>query len=166
MGEELDKVKQISNPRWAGFFDIDDNGSLDILVSTESDNEIESERIATIDSFYNNFLHDAYTLKAVMTNGYSEDDYSSVYHSANFKITITELDTSKHELAGAQQPHSTYINLETPYVHFGLGRTNNYVEDFYSSAPLVNTAKTRMWSPIIPNSFLIVIPSLKGANDW
>lgn len=54
-----------------------------------------------------------------------------------------------------QNVNCPFNQICLPYVHIGLGKINNYVEDF-----LIGINKpdnwTKSWSPIIPNSQLIV----------
>mmetsp|Transcript_38872 Transcript_38872/g.34546 ORF Transcript_38872/g.34546 Transcript_38872/m.34546 type:complete len:108 (+) Transcript_38872:1680-2003(+) len=47
------------------------------------------------------------------------------------------------------------------YIYVGLGRTNNYIEDFTIGIPALydnEPYRTSSWTPIIPNSQLIVNP--------
>ena len=47
---------------------------------------------------------------------------------AFLKVSVTE--TSYKMRIGAQMPQSAYTPLDLPYIFIGLGRTNNYVENF------------------------------------
>ena len=72
-------------------------------------------------------------------------------------FTVTELDMTPVQIHSTQLPQTAYFSLQTPYCLYGLGRTNSYVEQFYVNIPsLAHSAK--MWTPIIPNSYLIVSP--------
>ena len=42
----------------------------------------------------------------------------------------TKLTDEKKVMAGSQLVQSTYNALLQPYVHFGVGRSNNYIESF------------------------------------
>jgi integrin alpha FG-GAP repeat containing protein 1 len=42
-----------------------------------------------------------------------------------------------------QLPQSAYFALQTPYSLFGLGRTNNYVEDFFVDLSFINQSIIR-----------------------
>lgn len=65
---------------------------------------------------------------------------------------------------------STYLALLPPYTHFGVGRSNNYIESFnsvFSFAPKTDGAYSiLMKTPIIPNSQLIVQASPRPADGW
>jgi hypothetical protein len=79
-----DDIRELENVISAAFFDIDENGDLDILVTTEEGGT------AYIHSFYNNFLTDAFHLKAQALNG--KHSYSSAYPGATFKFIVMDPD--------------------------------------------------------------------------
>lgn len=158
---EYDKIAEDPGVFLATFFDLDENGVLDIITVYKSDSFYE------IKGFYNNFLNDAFHLKALALNGYQKQEYSSAYPGAVFMFTLTELDMSKVQMHSTQMPQTAYFALYTPYCVYGLGRTNSYIEEFYVAMPAKNkdAAFSKVWTPIIPNSYLIASP--KGnPNDW
>jgi len=56
---------------------------------------------------------------------------------------------------------SGYSPLDLPYIFLGLGRTNNYVENFavgISAQKGATGLQQTTWSPIIPNSQIIINP--------
>jgi hypothetical protein len=54
---------------------------------------------------------------------------------------------------GTQLPQSAYLALNTPYVLFGLGRTSNYIEQFFYGVPLNQSTHFNYWTgSTIPNS--------------
>jgi integrin alpha FG-GAP repeat containing protein 1 len=55
-------------------------------------------------------------------------------------------------------PQTSYMSLMNPYLFFGLGQTNNYIEEFYSGIPIHESYHYHKWICIIPNSQLIIIP--------
>ena len=54
----------------------------------------------------------------------------------------------------------TGSTLQLPYMRAGLGRTNNYISNLHISTVIGNKKKLNSyeWSPIIPNSDILVIP--------
>lgn len=150
-GNEYDKMKEKRGTYLCTFFDLDENGIPDILVSYRNNS------VSTTVSLYNNFLDDAFHLKALSLNGYGKQKYSSSYSGPVFMFTITELDMNTVQMHSTQLPQTAYFALQTPYCLYGIGRTNSYIEQFYVNVPsLAHSAK--MWTPIIPNSYLIVSP--------
>ena len=73
---------------------------------------------------------------------------------------------------------SAYCPLELPYMFLGIGKTNNYIENFNMGIPKAFDEEVRIyfyfvttfwkdlqkksWTPIIPNSQLIVNPVLEN----
>ena len=58
----------------------------------------------------------------------------------------------------SQWNHGT---LQLPFACGGLGRTNNYVEDL--TVGYEGVGKAESWSPVIPNSKLLVY---KDEGEW
>ena len=72
-------------------------------------------------------------------------------------FTVTELDMKERTFHASQSPSTAYFALNTPYCVFGIGRTNSYVEEFYVALPYKDN-NYMVWTPIIPNSYLIASP--------
>lgn len=53
-----------------------------------------------------------------------------------------------------------------PYSYLGVGRSNNYVETFTAAFSLAGTRSIRTWTPIIPNSQLIIFAENSDVNAW
>ncbi|OMJ93962.1 hypothetical protein SteCoe_3024 [Stentor coeruleus] len=156
---EFDKMRNIKGAVFACFFDLDDNGILDIIVVSKNQTNYK------ITGFYNNFLNDAFHLKALALNGKSKGGYSSAFPGAVFMFTLTELDMKKVILHSTQMPMTGFYSLNTPYCVYGLGRTNSYIEEFYVALPL-NSSNFKSWTPIIPNSYLIASPVKDNTDEW
>ena len=98
-------------------------------------------------------------------NGFGKQRYSSAYSGAVFMFKMTELDMNEVQMHSTQMPQTAFFALQTPYCIFGIGRTNSYIEQFYAAVPIVSHSY-RMWTPIIPNSYLIVSPKRKDLDGW
>ena len=59
----------------------------------------------------------------------------------------------------------SHTRLSLPFVFFGLGRINNYIEHFHMGIAKSATWKNS-WSPIIPNSQLFVMPNNVNVEKW
>jgi hypothetical protein len=81
---------------------------------------------------------------------------------ASYKYTI--LDTSGRRSAAhvPQLPQTSYQSLNTPYAFFGLGRTNNYIENLFAGAARNRVAALEM---VIPNSKLVINPGT-APDEW
>jgi integrin alpha FG-GAP repeat containing protein 1 len=69
-------------------------------------------------------------------------------------------------LADGQLPQSTYLSLNTPYSYFGLGRTNNYVENLFIGSTRHQPDHYINIEGVIPNSQVLIIPfQPEGTRD-
>lgn len=113
-------------------------------------------------AYINNYEIENYFLKGIsMVN---EGEFQATA-GASFSILKTgfygETSTSERQ----QIVHCTAGRLCAPWVHFGLGKINHYVEDFTLSVPRTLNWKNQ-WSPIIPNSQLMVYAPAGTGNDF
>ncbi|KAI9596507.1 hypothetical protein BDF19DRAFT_437639 [Syncephalis fuscata] len=173
-----DALDQLENVRSAAFFDFSDDGTLDILALSKSDTSNNRNNMANrqITTLQNNFFNDAFFLKTLVLNGVCaghcptdqgyprERPYGVNYHGASFKYTVIDRKGHKHAKEVVQLPQSAYLSLQLPYSLFGLGRTNNYVEELFVGITRHQTEHYHVWAGVIPNSQLIVVPH-QEAND-
>lgn len=103
---------------------------------------------------YNNMIKDTFFIKAQMVNSYKS--YGDVTTGPSFRAVITDMEDHKLVIIGSQLTQSTYLSLQLPYAFLGVGRSNNYVEQFTAGYSVAGERAIRPWSPIIPNSQLIV----------
>jgi len=126
-----------------------------------------------------NYLEtDAFFFKAIGLNGVCPEwcpgvrfpnprPYGVNQHGVTVKFTVTDIDGRKHARLGAQLWGSQDLALQTPYSLVGLGRTNNYVEEFYIGFPITGTRNVGNFPSMIPNSQLIVFPYKKeNPSRW
>ncbi|CAD8196839.1 unnamed protein product [Paramecium pentaurelia] len=153
------------------FFDFGENGRLDFLVNSISMDEDQKPRY-NLAAFYNYISLDAFFLKSLGINGQCAADeeskitcQGSLYYGATYQFRVTDISGSYKPAAGIQLYQSAYSPLQLPYSYMGLGRTNNYIENFYLGIPLLD-GQIRQWTPIIPNSQLIVSPFTDNTKSW
>lgn len=72
---------------------------------------------------------------------------------------------SNHFFAVGQLPQTSYQSLLTPYVYFGLGRTNNYIENLFVGSTKHTDQHYINMEGVIPNSKVVINPPIKG-DDW
>jgi integrin alpha FG-GAP repeat containing protein 1 len=140
--------------------DIDEDGRLDILVHRLADGGTVTEVIC----IYNNFVKDTFFIKALMINTPSK--YGDAAVGSSYRLVVTDLDDNKFVVIGSQLAQQTYNSLQMPYCYIGVGRSNNYVESFTAATSLAATSSVRVWTPIIPNSQLIISSQNSDANEW
>jgi integrin alpha FG-GAP repeat containing protein 1 len=89
------------------------------------------------------------------------------YPGPSFKITVTDVNGHKKPRQASMLSQSAYHPLLLPSVYFGLGRTNNYVEEFYLGMPVRASNPVRMWVSIIPNTAVVAMPNPRGdPEEW
>ena len=62
-------------------------------------------------------------------------------------------------------PQAAYQSLLTPYVYFGLGRTNNYIENLFVGSTKHSEQHYINMEGVIPNSKVVIIPPVEG-DSW
>jgi integrin alpha FG-GAP repeat containing protein 1 len=154
----------------AGFFDLHEDGTLDMIVMSYTD---EHRHHTNLTVFYNNLFNDAYFMKILTLTSvcpiYCHPPVSDTRRvpfkpsgapmvGASVKYTITDWNTKKRVVQGHQLTQTSYMALPMPYLFFGLGRANNYVEELYVAIPTHEDQHYRKWICIIPNSQLLVLP--------
>lgn len=152
--------------------DIDDDGRIDMLVQRCFDKPPDG--FCNITAIYNNVIFDSFFIKAMMlsqTNSDQEDLGQKMFGAniagATFRYIVTTLEDQKYVRVATQAPQTSYNSLELPYSHNGIGRSNNYLESFnvaYSHHSGQN--QVRVFTPIIPNSQLIITANDVDAKSW
>ncbi|TFK34872.1 hypothetical protein BDQ12DRAFT_688981 [Crucibulum laeve] len=169
-----DRLREIKDARSVSFLDMDEDGTLDILVQRTGDSHQGNFMF-----IQNNFYYDAFFLKAIVLNGACDNGWcysrngSEKYHpfgvsysGASYKYTV--LDTSGHRSAAqiGQLPQTSYQSLQTPYSFFGLGRTNNYIENLFVGTTVHSKEHFINMEGVIPNSRVVILPSPKEGEAW
>lgn len=57
-----------------------------------------------------------------------------------------------------QLPQTAYLSLQLPYSYFGLGRTNNYVENLFVGSTRHQDGHFMSIEGVIPNSQVVIVP--------
>jgi hypothetical protein len=65
-----------------------------------------------------------------------------------------------------QLPQTSYQSLHTPYSFFGLGRTNNYIENLFVGSTKHDTVHFINMEGVIPNSKVVINPPTGDHTDW
>ncbi|KDE06538.1 hypothetical protein MVLG_03187 [Microbotryum lychnidis-dioicae p1A1 Lamole] len=165
--EVLTKIRDAESAHW---IDIDDDGSLDIMVQKSS----SSVATRKVDFIKNNFFHDAFFMKALTLNGACRAwcepagepryrPYGASYSGASYKFSVMDPTGARRSTQVAQLPRSTYLSLGTPYSYFGLGRTNNYVENLFIGVTRHQDQHFINIEGLIPNSQIVIVP---WQPDW
>ncbi|KAG5717871.1 T-cell immunomodulatory protein [Termitomyces sp. T112] len=169
-----DPLSTIKDARSVAFLDVDEDGTLDIMIQRTGD-----AGHGNIIFVQNNYYYDAFFLKAIVLNGACDNGWcyspngSERYHpfgvsysGASYKYTV--LDTSGHRSAAqvGQLPQTSYHALQTPYSFFGLGRTNNYIENLFVGSTIHAKEHYINMEGVIPNSKVVILPSADEGEPW
>ncbi|KAI0792754.1 hypothetical protein C8Q75DRAFT_751250 [Abortiporus biennis] len=167
-----DILASVKDARGVAFMDMDEDGTLDIMVQRTGE-----QGQGTVTFIQNNFYYDAFFLKAIVINGACGSGLCSTvngtkyhpfgvsYSGATYKYTV--LDTSGRRSAAevGQLPQTAYQSLITPYSYFGLGRTNNYIENLFVGSTKHTKEHFINMEGVIPNSKVVIIPPLGTSNN-
>ncbi|KAK3842740.1 MAG: hypothetical protein J3R72DRAFT_474554 [Linnemannia gamsii] len=169
--EGADALNLIQDVRAAAFLDLDEDGTVDIMLLRNTGGQQAAGRAITM--IHNNYFNDAFFLKTLASNGVSPTwsgphdtkpakagakPFGVNYPGATFKFTVLDTSGKKRANQVAQYPSSSYLGLSLPYSLFGLGRTNNYVEELFVGVTRNQPEHYTTYSGVIPNSQLIIIP--------
>jgi len=159
-------LENIKDARGVAFLDLDEDGTLDIMVQ-RTGNDGQGKVLFV----QNNVYYDAFFLKAIVLNGACDGGWCSPpnstqgyhpfgvsYSGATYKYTV--LDTSGQRSAAqvGQLPQTAYHSLLTPYSYFGLGRTNNYIENLFVGSTKHTRDHFINMEGVIPNSKVVILP--------
>ncbi|KAM9070505.1 T-cell immunomodulatory protein isoform X2 [Sarcophilus harrisii] len=161
---ELSDLNQIKDAVVATFFDIYEDGILDIIVLSKG--YIKND--FAIHTLKNNFEADAYFVKVIVLSGLCSNDCPRKITPFGVNqpgpyIMYTTVDANGYLKNGSagQLSQSAHLSLQLPYNVLGLGRSANFLDHLYVGIPRPlgeKAIRKQEWTAIIPNSQLIVIP--------
>lgn len=138
------------NAAFLSFLDIDDDGRVDFILQKEGENGVPQMEL-----IYNNVVTDNFFVKALSVSSElrkSQNVYNDYTMGTSYRFIITDMTDTKLVTVSSQRYQSGYMSLQLPYAFIGIGRSNNYVENFYSASAVDGKRAEHMWTPIIPNS--------------
>lgn len=167
-------------PILATFFDLYEDGVIDILVNYKiGDNEHEFKAL-TLNEFADvNFVKILVT-SGLCTDGkcyekgsYGLDTYLTPYgtNSPGSMVCYQLISSNSNAMrsCGGQLSQSSNFALQMPYTIFGLGLYANYIEKITITIPSGNTTSilSKEVRQIVPDSQIVVIPNpINDPNSW
>ena len=119
------ELKKHNDCNYAFFFDIEENGVVDIILSIHDINQ----RKDIILPLMSNYDQDSFFLKTkVVRNVNAKNDV--VQSGATIRASFTQLGDEKYLLVTTQKSQDSYACLGMSYAYFGIGRSTNYIEQF------------------------------------
>lgn len=165
MGEEFGTLlNNITDVQYAVFFDLMEDSSVDILIVT--DKVLASEETGTqLKAIYNNIDMSNFYIKVRMI---SDETVASQVMSASMRCVVTLLNDRKIVVQGGHTSQNAYHSLQAPFTFIGIGRSNNFIEEFSIALYSSNGKRSmRTWTPVIPKSVLFVITDMSdNADSW
>ncbi|KAI6097916.1 hypothetical protein EV401DRAFT_2040044 [Pisolithus croceorrhizus] len=172
--KDIESLEAIRDARGVTFVDLDEDGTLDILVQRTG-----AQGEGTVSFIQNNFYYDAFFLKAIVLNGACDGGWCSLpngstylpfgvsYSGASYKYTVLGTDGRRSAAQVGQLPQTSYHALQVPYAFLGLGRTNNYVENLFVGSTKHTQDHFTNMEGVIPNSRLVIHPPAgKDTGSW
>ncbi|KAM9301497.1 T-cell immunomodulatory protein [Gastrophryne carolinensis] len=160
---DIADLNQIKDALVATFFDIYEDGILDIIVLGRGSTEENA-----IHFLQNNFDADAYFVKVIVLSGMCSNDcpYQVKPFGVNqpgpyIRYTTVDANGYLKNASAGQLSQSAHMALQLPYNVLGLGRSANFLDHLYVGIPRPpgeRQMRRQEWTAIIPNSQLIVIP--------
>jgi hypothetical protein len=167
---DYSSVSNITDTMYSFLVDFDDNGRMDIVIVAMGD-----DGTSVLLSYYNNFARDSYYITAI-TYTTSDDSYGSKVYGINYRGVYTTLHDKNQAFMATQLSRTSYGSLESPVASYAIGRSNNYIEEFTLEYPIQKfnsdgskdklQIESKVWTPIIPNSHLLIDIHDKSASKW
>ncbi|ESP02604.1 hypothetical protein LOTGIDRAFT_237922 [Lottia gigantea] len=163
-------TKESSNPVLVAFFDIGENGVLDVVMSNYDGKN--SELVALSQTF----TEDAYFVKVMVLSGLCKSECTDGHQRYGVNqvgpaIKYETVNSNGDPQIGiaSQLVQSAYFSLQLPFTVFGLGQTPNFVDKLVVGIPYPHGAKSRNkeFTSIIPNSRLVITPyPVDDSSSW
>lgn len=160
---EISDLNQIKDAAVTTFFDVYEDGILDIIVLSKRTTEDGAIHI-----LMNNFEADAYFVKVIVLSGICSNDcplqvkpFGVNQPGPYIMYTTADANGYLKNASAGQLSQSAHMALQLPYSVLGLGRSANFLDHLYVGIPRPpgeKQARKQEWTAIIPNSQLIVIP--------
>lgn len=90
----------------------------------------------------------------------SDEHLATTVSGSSVRCVLTSLNDSKYIVAGYHTGQTGFHALQVPYQTIGIGRSNNFIEQFNIGIYTNGKRVLRQWSPIIPKSALFVIANM------
>ena len=163
---DWDQLK--AHPKLAVFFDINESGSLGLIVQDENNKN----------HFYFNYRNNTFFIKSKLMNDKNENLFTDTNLGTYFRYIVTAKSGERHMDISYQLAQTSDGNIPLPYSLIGLGETNNYVENYqiisgnyYKNKDLFDDKENRnfmKYTPIIPNTQMKIFKFKNSKNlyEW
>ena len=132
----------------ASFFDFEDNRKMGLILYDTK---------GTALGLYNNNIYDTYTLKSTLL--FKKDCFFCTEYGSSQRFITTNINGDRRMDLSLQTPQvNTPGILTMTYAYLGIGRSNNYIENFHiiSGNSYKRNDNDKTYTPVIPNSQLVI----------
>ncbi|CAL1285274.1 unnamed protein product [Larinioides sclopetarius] len=152
-------LKDIPNVQIAAFFDLFEDGTLDILAATNTKQKWKMHALRNTEIFDSCFLK-VLVLGGLCHHNCSVDPYGTNQPGPLVRYNMTTQEGKPLVSTSVQLSQSAHFPLQLPYSLFGLGQTPNFIDVLTVSIPASfnKSVHKREWVQIIPNSQIVIIP--------
>ncbi|CAL8073150.1 unnamed protein product [Orchesella dallaii] len=172
---KFDVLQNYANVTLAAFYDIHDDGLIDVFLVRRTDNNTKENagKKYEVRAFENSPDYDSNFFKVMVLSGrpcpkcpQNGIPYGNVVTGPIIKYRTTTQLGERQTAVAAQNYRSSHLSMDLPYTIFGIGHSPNFVETLIvGMSPTGNENRTHDWPQIIPNSQIIVIPPQIGTVD-
>ena len=159
-----EKIK--AQPKSALFFDINESGSLGLIVQDMDNNN----------HFFFNFRKNTFFIKAKLMNNKYVELNSDINLGAYYRYIVTDQSGIRRMDISYQMVQTSDMNIPLPYSLCGIGETNNYIENFQvisgnyykDDSKFVDPEKEKnfmLYTPIIPNTQMKIYKFRNSNNN-
>ena len=163
MGEEFaSQLSNFNDVKYAVFFDLMENSAVDILLV--HDKPVEGEPMGTqLSAIFNNIDMSNFYIKVRMI---TDEASATQVMAASMRCVVTLLNDRKIVVTGGHTSQTSYHGLQAPFTFIGIGRSNNFIEEFSIAVYNSNGKRSlKTWTPVIPKSVLFVIADMSESVD-
>lgn len=157
--EHIYDFNQISKAANAFFFDFGDSGKMSLIMS-DSNNKLTG--------LYNHNVYDTYSMKSFLL--FDTNCFYCVEYGSSQRFITTNIDGTRRMDLSLQSPQPSMKNwLNEPFAYLGIGRSNNYIENFHiiSGTEEKRADNDKVYTPVIPNSQLVIFHNRnKNSTTW
>ena len=152
------------------FFDLDEDGRLDVLASSFNTTTVfRPLAIRNNVDMGDRYFFTATTLNGVKSPFAPYPAWGAIQIGAVHRFQWQDIDTNLKYASGTQQSMTQCQSLQLPRVHFGLGRTYSYIQDYATGFRTLGGSLTKhQWTSfLIPNSQVVAVPyPLDDPSSW
>ena len=153
---EIYSFEEYTNIISVSFFDFGDNGKMDLLFIDSNINSI---------GLYNQNLYDSYTMKSILL--FNSNCFYCYEFGSTQRFITTNIDGTRRMDLSIQFSQNTISALNLPFAYLGIGRSNNYIENFQiiSGNKYKSSDNVKTYTPVIPNSQLVIFHTNSGKDS-